>query len=88
MLLKHPKVADVAVIGVVSAERATELPRAYVVPSQSQDDSEGLSQEIIAWVADNVSLPRPPPDNNTRQWLNKHDARPQTISACEAAVYL
>jgi 4-coumarate--CoA ligase len=56
MLLKHPKVADVAVIGVVSAERATELPRAYVVPVAEAGDREAISQEIIDWVADNVSV--------------------------------
>jgi 4-coumarate--CoA ligase len=54
MLLKHPKVADVAVIGVVSAERATELPRAFVVPVEGADASGTLSEEIIAWVANNV----------------------------------
>jgi acyl-CoA synthetase (AMP-forming)/AMP-acid ligase II len=54
MLLKHPKVADVAVIGVVSAERATELVRAYIVPIEGQDASGTLSEEIIAWVGNNV----------------------------------
>src|SRR5262249_35870209 len=33
LLLGHPAVSDVAVIGVYSADRATELPRAYVVPA-------------------------------------------------------
>lgn len=56
MLLKHPKVADVAVIGIVSAERATELVRAYIVPIEGQDAAGTLSEEIIAWVANNVSL--------------------------------
>jgi len=31
ILLTHPDVADVAVIGVESMKQATELPRAYVV---------------------------------------------------------
>lgn len=56
MLLKHPKVADVAVIGVVSAERATELPRAYVVPAHGVDNPDALSEEIVAWVAENVGV--------------------------------
>lgn len=57
MLLKHPKVADVAVIGVVSAERATELPRAYVVPAPNAGQPEAVSQEIVDWVAENVGVP-------------------------------
>ncbi|KAF7378255.1 4-coumarate--CoA ligase-like 7 [Mycena sanguinolenta] len=36
VLLTHPDIADVAVIGVESRERATELPRAYVVHAQPQ----------------------------------------------------
>ncbi|KAJ7136077.1 AMP binding protein [Mycena epipterygia] len=31
ILLTHPEIADVAVIGIESVEKATELPRAYVV---------------------------------------------------------
>lgn len=57
MLLKHPKVTDVAVIGVVSAERATELPRAYVVPAPGAGQPEAVSQEIVDWVAENVGAP-------------------------------
>lgn len=84
MLLKHPKVGDVAVIGIVSAERATELPRAYVVPAEGQRASGALSQEIIAWVADNVRVCRwfccqgPP-------LAKPNHVRPQITSAYEAA---
>ncbi|KAF7378232.1 4-coumarate--CoA ligase-like 7 [Mycena sanguinolenta] len=37
VLLTHPDIADVAVIGIESHEQATELPRAYVVHARSQE---------------------------------------------------
>ncbi|KAJ7430584.1 AMP binding protein [Mycena galericulata] len=37
VLLTHPKIADVAVIGVESVEKATELPRAYVVHAHPEE---------------------------------------------------
>ena len=60
MLLSHPKVDDVGVIGITSVEKATELPRAYVVPSgglSKLDDTarQALSKELTEWVAANVS---------------------------------
>ncbi|KAK0196820.1 AMP binding protein [Armillaria mellea] len=36
ILLSHPGVADVAVIGIEDAAEATELPRAYVVPTHPE----------------------------------------------------
>lgn len=60
LLLTHPKVDDVGVIGITSVEKATELPRAYVVPSgdfanMSDVAKMALSQELIDWVASEVS---------------------------------
>jgi acyl-CoA synthetase (AMP-forming)/AMP-acid ligase II len=60
LLLTHPRVDDVGVIGITDIERATELPRAYVVPSGGLDkltESErtALSKELTVWVAANVS---------------------------------
>lgn len=60
LLLSHPKVDDVGVIGITSIEKATELPRAYVVPSGGLgklDDTarQALSKELTEWVAANVS---------------------------------
>lgn len=35
VLLTHPEIEDVGVIGIQSVEQATELPRAYVVATQN-----------------------------------------------------
>lgn len=61
LLLSHPRVDDVGVIGITSVERATELPRAYVVPSGGLDklgesERKALSKELTDWVAANVSV--------------------------------
>jgi len=45
ILLKHPEIADAAVIGVESVSEATELPRAYVVPRKSLK----TNAEKLAW---------------------------------------
>jgi len=50
LLLAHPAVNDVAVIGVYSAERATELPRAYVVPAKGYTGGEKLEKELSDWL--------------------------------------
>ena len=57
LLLGHPKVADVAVIGIDNKEQATELPRAYVVakPEASAEDKAALSREIAEWTAKQVA---------------------------------
>ena len=55
LLLAHPAVNDVAVIGVYSRERATELPRAYVVPATGYTDGPELGKEISEWVAKKIA---------------------------------
>jgi acyl-coenzyme A synthetase/AMP-(fatty) acid ligase len=55
MLLQHPKVADVCVIGVYDKAQATELPRAYVVLSGPHDDHSAMEREIVAWLAARVA---------------------------------
>ncbi|KAG4433454.1 hypothetical protein IFR05_011058 [Cadophora sp. M221] len=57
LLMGHPAVDDVAVIGVYSKERATELPRAYVVPAKEYNGGsvEGLENEILKWVEQRVA---------------------------------
>ncbi|KAK5047590.1 hypothetical protein LTR84_006687 [Exophiala bonariae] len=50
LLLGHPAVDDVAVIGVYSAERATELPRAYIVAAKAYTTGDELAKEITGWL--------------------------------------
>ena len=61
LLLTHPQIADAGVIGVYSESRATELPRAYVVPTTPLDklsevNRKALSAAIAQWVASKVSM--------------------------------
>nr|POE82670.1 putative 4-coumarate--coa ligase 1 [Quercus suber] len=55
LLSSHPKIDDVAVIGVFKEEQATEVPLAYVVPKQGTDASPALEQEISQWLAQKVA---------------------------------
>jgi len=55
MLLQHPHIADVCVIGVYDRSQATELPRAYVVLKGKHEDHESVEREIIAWLAARVA---------------------------------
>lgn len=51
VLMGHEKVADACVLGVYESERATELPRAYVVKAACAKDTEdsALVKEIQQW---------------------------------------
>lgn len=53
LLASHPKVKDVAVIGVYSKSVASEVPRAYVVPVGQP--SQELAEELIKFVSDRVA---------------------------------
>ncbi|WWC62792.1 uncharacterized protein I303_105389 [Kwoniella dejecticola CBS 10117] len=61
LLLTHPEVTDVGVIGVYSKEQATELPRAYVVPKgglaslPTPESKQAFSAKIQEWAASKVS---------------------------------
>lgn len=55
LLLSHPAVNDVAVIGIYSEERATELPRAYIVLASGYKESQPLKEELSAWLSAKVA---------------------------------
>jgi 4-coumarate--CoA ligase len=45
----HPKVYDVAVIGIYEAEKATEVPRAYIVTAPGVTRGQETEGEITHW---------------------------------------
>lgn len=55
MLASHPKINDVAVIGVYNKEQATEEPRAYVVPAPGVEASKETAKEIVDWLQAKVA---------------------------------
>ncbi|KAI9485069.1 hypothetical protein BDB00DRAFT_851723 [Zychaea mexicana] len=54
ILLKHPGVADCAVIGVYDREQVTEIPRAYIVLKPGVERSEKTAEELKKFVAEKV----------------------------------
>ncbi|KAG2753999.1 AMP binding protein [Suillus brevipes Sb2] len=57
VLLQHPEVADVAVIGIESKEEATELPRAYITPSRPifSHEASSFALGVQDWVSQRVA---------------------------------
>jgi 4-coumarate--CoA ligase len=55
LLLAHPAIDDVAVVGVYAPEEATELPRAYVVVAKGFEKGEAVGREIVEWLDGKVS---------------------------------
>jgi 4-coumarate--CoA ligase len=55
VLMSHPKISDVAVVGVRDDERATEVPRAYVVTVTGVEQSEVTSLEILRWMRTKIA---------------------------------
>jgi 4-coumarate--CoA ligase len=55
LLLGHPAVSDVAVIGIYNSQLATELPRAYVVHSKGHTACKELAEEISHWLHQKVA---------------------------------
>ena len=55
ILISHPMINDVAVIGIYNAEQATEVPRAYVVPKPEVEVGPETSRDIIEWLQAKVA---------------------------------
>ncbi|KAL8811330.1 MAG: hypothetical protein Q9200_001887 [Gallowayella weberi] len=55
LLASHPKVNDVAVLGIYNKDQATEVPRAFIVPALGVGKSPQTEQDILAWVAGKVA---------------------------------
>ncbi|PSN65657.1 4-coumarate-CoA ligase-like protein [Corynespora cassiicola Philippines] len=50
ILVSHPNINDVAVIGIYDKDQATEIPRAYVVPKDGLGKGEKEAAEIVEWL--------------------------------------
>lgn len=75
ILMSHPKVTDVAVVGVNDEQLATEVPRAYIVTAPGVERNDATSDEITTWLKDKVA---------SHKWLRGGiryiDAVPKTAS--------
>jgi len=60
VLLTHPNIADVVVIGIQSEKEATELPRAYIVharPEELKNEAQktAFSHHVRSWMQGKVA---------------------------------
>ncbi|EXJ72878.1 uncharacterized protein A1O5_04026 [Cladophialophora psammophila CBS 110553] len=55
ILISHPKVSDVATLGIYDKERATEIPCAFGVPTDGVVGDALLAKEIVQWLAKRVA---------------------------------
>ena len=55
LLISHPMVNDVAVVGIYNKDQATEVPRAYIVPAPGVEGSPKSAQEIMSWLQAKVA---------------------------------
>ena len=55
LLISHPMVNDVAVIGIYVEDQATEVPRAYIVPKPGVERSPKTAQDISQWLQTKVA---------------------------------
>lgn len=75
VLMSHPKIADVAVVGVHDKERATEVPRAYVVTVPGVEHSSETTKAITLWMEKKVANHK-----QLRGGIRYVDAIPKTAS--------
>lgn len=55
LLVSHPSIEDVAVLGIYDKGQATEVPRAYVVPAKGVEAGPKTEKEIIDWLTEKVA---------------------------------
>jgi 4-coumarate--CoA ligase len=55
LLSCHPDIDDVAIIGIYDEERATEVPRAYIVPKRGAARTVETGKQIAEWLAQRVA---------------------------------
>lgn len=55
LLISHPKINDVAVVGVYNKDQATEVPRAYIVPRPGVEGNKAMADDVIAWLQARVA---------------------------------
>ncbi|GAB7349521.1 hypothetical protein MBLNU459_g0226t1 [Dothideomycetes sp. NU459] len=55
LLVSHPKIDDVAVIGIYREDLASEVPRAYVVPAKGVEAGKALEADIVNWLGAKVA---------------------------------
>ena len=55
ILISHPSIDDVAVVGIYDESQATEVPRAYVVPAKGVKADKRTEREVVEWLARKVA---------------------------------
>ena len=55
LLISHPMIDDVAVIGVYDEAQATEVPRAYVLPAKGVEAGKKTEDHIVDWLRTKVA---------------------------------
>lgn len=98
VLLDHPSIMDVAVIGILSENRVSELPRAYVVLVPGAPKTKDEAQNIVVWLARRVAphkqlrggvcfideIPRNPSGKILRRVLRAHLGKTEPMNETRA----